>query len=73
MSMDGDVAPGRKKRICVVFPSRHYGASPEEQQLRRYIEVDAREAMKRAHEGLLTSEIIDEMRKALSGLREAAQ
>ncbi len=49
------------------------GASPEKQQLCRYIEVDAREAMKSAHEKLLTPEIVDDMKKSLSGLWDSAQ
>jgi hypothetical protein len=49
------------------------GASPEKQHICCYIEVDAREAMKSAREKLLTAEIIDNMKKALSGLWSSAQ
>ena len=49
------------------------GASAKKKQLCRYIEVDAREAMKSAREKLLTTEIVDDMKKSLSGLWDSAQ
>jgi hypothetical protein len=47
--------------------------SPEKQWPCRYIEVDAQEAMQSAHEKLLTPEIIDDMKEALSDLWDSAQ
>jgi len=65
----------RDERNEYVLCFRPLGASPspEKQHICRYIEVDAREAMKSAHEKLLTTEIIDDMKKSLPGLWASAQ
>ncbi|MGO9590008.1 MAG: hypothetical protein ACLP3K_08205 [Candidatus Acidiferrales bacterium] len=62
-----------KDEYVLCFRPLAAAASPEKQQICRYIEVDAREAMKSAHEKLLTPEIIDDMKKVLSGLWDSAQ
>jgi len=65
----------RDERNEYVLCFRPLGAShsPEKQHICCYIEVGAREAMKSAREKLLTTEIVDDMKKSLSGLWDSAQ
>jgi hypothetical protein len=49
------------------------GQSREKRRLCCYMEVAVREAMKSAHAKLLSIEIVDDMKKGLSGLYESAQ
>jgi len=62
-----------REEYIVCFRPITTGRSPEKMRLCCYVEVAIGEAIKSARAKVLTAEIIDDMKNALSGLWEKAQ